>query len=1439
MLFYSNKNYSFIPDFVEIQRKSFLYFLEKGVIAELEKKNPITTLAKDFDLSFYPQFFQLHPPDWSPKDSILKAKTYACRLYVPAQLLNNLTKEVKLQWVLIGNLPLMTKRGHFIINGSPRVIVNQMIRSPGIYYQELIDKKKRRRYYADLISYRGTWLRLEIDKKKRIWAKMKKIPKISILLFLQSMGFTQEVIFQSFQYSEFLKKSFLEGIHPISTQQALISFYLKTHPKKDKTEIYPEMAQKFLFRKFMNPRTYDLGKIGRIQLNKKLGLSIPLTICTLTPQDVLFATHYLVKLEHGLGSLDDIDHLKNRRVRASGELIQGQFATGLIRLEKMIREKLKKPDGTLSIRSLLTTKPINGALREFFGSSQLSQFMDQTNPLAEITHKRRLSSLGPGGISRETAGMAVRGIHPSHYGRICPIETPEGPNAGLVNSITTYTKLNSEGFLETPFFKLFDGQVQKNRGPLFFSALNEENVNIAPGDLKINFLNFLPNTLIPIRNSQEFQKVFRTEVKYVGISSIQMISVATSLIPFLEHDDANRALMGSNMQRQAVPLLIPENPLIGTGLEARVISDSGHGLQATKSGIISYASANQIRIHTFFPNSLNNSLYQSSFYFLCEANQIKEKPLFEKCKNKKKREQIFKNSGFFASHASHQVKKNQSKRIEIHLEPFYIFSCFMLLSPFKGKKQTPKKGGYKFSNFCLCSKSKGQRLIKTFNQKLIKTFNFYFCFMSFLSFPSGGRTGRTNHTEATVKYMKNHKLSKTDSVFLQLSEKEVKKWERKLNMTSIKKNVPVGPAILFFKYTFKTVLPKKKYYSSIILSNENQAFILNTFFLNVLKKKKINILKKDKTKQDFAINQKLDKSDDIFMPKSENKKINSQSEFYPFSTFFSFPKNLVLSSLGKDSTKKKRENAISKKKSIPFLGQQLFKREGFSTVEKLISRKKNKKTFLYQKFFKLKKIDIKKTSKNSNFFFHREKKLQNLFEIKKNSNRMQFQLVKIFFLFHFFKLNIAQNPIRDFFAIQWDEKKKIDFRLFFSYYFFQLSKLTQSYFLEKNKFFNFYLKKNFSNTKTAPLFSYLKQHDDRQFFKKITKKGLAPFASHKESVMLYAEQNPQKGKKQNPFPLKGLGPKESSRDKGENPRFSSFGHKYKIMCSNRDYKNFNKNNQKIFILPISSLGFPIFHAKQNILTTKGEKNTNSICFDQSLKNKTFVSSNHLFLMQSKKEQKNPKNKRVFSLINKKNELFKSSLTSKLKTYQRTNQDTCLNQRPLVFEGDWVQKGDLIAEGSASVGGDLSLGKTILVAYMPWEGYNFEDALLISERLLFDDVYTSLHIERYEVEIRDTKFGIEQITKEIPDIHFSKLFSLNSTGVIKIGTWVKEGDILVGKITPTEKKPLSPHEKLLYDIVEKNIPITRDTSLRVPKNIEGRVVDIQFLDTENIPSEIFF
>jgi DNA-directed RNA polymerase subunit beta len=613
--------------------------------------------------------------------------------------------------MLLANLPLMTKRGHFVLNGSARVIVNQLVRSPGIYFREHFYEIYRslwnsrpnaiaKRFYADIICLKGTWLRIEIDKDYCMWVRLKKGPKIPLLWFLIGMGLNEKMIFQSVISPNFLLKSFNKELTKNSPKKRLI--YVTTPPeawaqlakllnlkkgnlknpnkknlsslnqkfdakskisssnykKNNKTKETLELGRKWFFKKFMNPRTYDLSKQGRISINKKLSLNVSVHQNTLTAQDLLAATDYLMKVEKGLYEIDDIDHLKNRRVRSSGDLIQVQFGIGLMRLEKAIRFKLnndknflrnlmpivkgsfsngnmsflensiflknKKTENDLltlnhsildvrciknmkqkdlnfkfsTLNSIIQPKFINGALKEFFGTHPLSQFMDQINPLSEMTHKRRLSSLGPGGVSRDTATLAVRGIHPSHYGRICPIETPEGKNTGLVNSLTTYARVNNQGLIETPFYSIYKGQVQKSYGRIYLSAEKEQVFKIATPDLNLSKLNFLPKQKIPVRFGKDFIQTFRRYISFIGVSPVQMISIATALIPFLEHDDANRALMGSNMQRQAVSIVRPQRPFVGTGLEARAVSDSGHALLTAKSGYVLYVSGNQILLYT-------------------------------------------------------------------------------------------------------------------------------------------------------------------------------------------------------------------------------------------------------------------------------------------------------------------------------------------------------------------------------------------------------------------------------------------------------------------------------------------------------------------------------------------------------------------------------------------------------------------------------------------------------------------------------------------------------------------------------------------------------------------------------------------------------------------------------------------------------------------------
>ena len=610
-----------LPDLVALQRESFLHFLLEGLANELNQFNPMTSPKGDIELRLSPERYQLKRPRYPAHEAPWRAVNYSAALYVPAQLTNFRTGQVQSEYIFLGDLPLMTDRGHFIIHGSARVIVNQIVRSPGLYYKELIDHKSRRTHVASLISNRGAWVRIETDRYGMIWARMDKVKKISMLVVLQAMGFSSTQIFQSLRHPEFVMKAFSrllerkawqrksEELLADSTNQALLQLINKLYPDKPPTV---RGARKLLFARFMDPRRYDLGEIGRLQLNKKLRLIGGLEVQTLRPVDLLAATDYLINLEYGMGDLDDIDHLKNRRVRSSGELIQNQVRVGITRLEKIVLDRLKESSQTRNIKltSLMNPKPMSSALREFFGSSQLSQFMDQTNPLSEITHKRRLSSLGPGGITRDRAGMAVRDIHPSHYGRICPIETPEGPNAGLIGSMATYARVNSKGFLESPFYRVEDGHIQIQEGPTFLSAEQEDEFRVSPGDLLVETQ--LPDRTIPVRYQREFSITQPTDVQYIGVAPTQMISVATSLIPFLEHDDANRALMGSNMQRQAVPLLRPERPLVGTGLEAQVALDSGSVVCADRNGYVSYVDGNRIVLQNPFSN-VDSSLSETQY----------------------------------------------------------------------------------------------------------------------------------------------------------------------------------------------------------------------------------------------------------------------------------------------------------------------------------------------------------------------------------------------------------------------------------------------------------------------------------------------------------------------------------------------------------------------------------------------------------------------------------------------------------------------------------------------------------------------------------------------------------------------------------------------------------------------------------------------------------
>ncbi len=571
-----------LPDLLSVQHESFGWFLESGLKQIFSEVSPIEDFTGNLALELTEHRFG--DPPLSIEEAKEQDANYSKPLFVTARFLNRETGEIKEQQVFLGDFPMMTPNGTFIINGTERVVVSQLVRSPGVYFDQTRDKTAIDKdvFAAKVIPGRGAWLEFDIDKKDTVGVRVDRKRRQYVTTFLRALGFAEsdEDILALFDGAEVIQNT-LEKDTTTSRDDALLDLYRKLRPGELTTV---ESARGLINTLFYNAKRYDLTRVGRYKLDGKFGRK-PIGLedyvadehGLLSHDDMLETIKYLVHLHAGTEGFrtDDIDNFANRRVRTVGELIQNQIRVGLSRLERVVRERMTTQDPeAITPQSLINIRPVVASIKEFFGTSQLSQFMDQPNPLASLTHRRRLSALGPGGLSRERAGFEVRDVHPSHYGRMCPIETPEGPNIGLIGSLASYAKVNRYGFIETPYRRVVNGKVTKRVD--YLTASQEETHVIAQANSLLNDDGSFVNERVLVRKTGgEVDSVLPTEIDYMDVSPKQVVSVSTSLIPFLEHDDANRALMGSNMQRQAVPLLNAEAPLVGTGVEGRAAKDSG------------------------------------------------------------------------------------------------------------------------------------------------------------------------------------------------------------------------------------------------------------------------------------------------------------------------------------------------------------------------------------------------------------------------------------------------------------------------------------------------------------------------------------------------------------------------------------------------------------------------------------------------------------------------------------------------------------------------------------------------------------------------------------------------------------------------------------------------------------------------------------------------
>ncbi|MFP4021342.1 MAG: DNA-directed RNA polymerase subunit beta [Halanaerobium sp.] len=613
-----------LPDLIYTQLNSYQWFLEDGLHEVFSEISPIEDFSENLVLEFVDYY--LEDPEYTVEECRDRDDTYSASLQVKVRLINKETGEVKEQEVFMGDFPLMTDKATFIINGAERVVVNQLVRSSGVYFSDERTKDGRRLITGSIIPNRGAWIEFEYDKKRIISVRVDRTRKLPSTVLLRALGFSSDSeIIDEFGDSEVLHDT-LERDSTESKEEALIELYKRLRPGEPPTV---ESATNLLDSLFFDHKRYDMAAVGRYKLNKKLELDVDKDRKYLHIDDIAATVKYMIKLIYNdpEAYIDDIDHLGNRRLKTVGELLQNQFRIGLSRMERVVRERMTIQDvDVVTPQALINTRPVVASIQEFFGSSQLSQFMDQTNPMSELTHKRRLSALGPGGLSRERAGFDVRDVHHSHYGRICPIETPEGPNIGLIGTMGTYAKTNEFGFIMTPYRRVVDSRVTDEID--YLTADEEDKHIIAQANAAIDEDGNFTNEFVIARKRGDILEVHPEDLDYMDVSTKQMVGVSAAMIPFLENDDANRALMGANMQRQAVPLMITDAPMVATGMEYKAAKDSGAVIVAEKDGEVVSVTSNKIMIKN--DEGLIDSYQLMKYKRSNQGSCMNQKPIVEK-----------------------------------------------------------------------------------------------------------------------------------------------------------------------------------------------------------------------------------------------------------------------------------------------------------------------------------------------------------------------------------------------------------------------------------------------------------------------------------------------------------------------------------------------------------------------------------------------------------------------------------------------------------------------------------------------------------------------------------------------------------------------------------------------------------------------------------------